>query len=70
MDNRKYGTAQKPTEPPQEDFPWPHFASIAMHKLINQWNLQPDSDDISLQDKQSFVRNYNVIELNIYKLGK
>ncbi|XP_060855584.1 uncharacterized protein LOC132933289 [Metopolophium dirhodum] len=41
-------------EPPQEDFPWPHFASIAMHKLINQWKLQPNSEDISLQDKRSF----------------
>lgn len=24
-----------------EDFPWPHFASLAMHNLINLWELQP-----------------------------
>ncbi|KAF0742061.1 Uncharacterized protein FWK35_00023036 [Aphis craccivora] len=28
--------------PPQEDFPWAHFASLAMHNLLNQWQLQPD----------------------------
>jgi len=36
-------------EQPQEDFPWPHIASFAMHKLINQWKTQPTSTDINLQ---------------------
>jgi len=31
----------KPKGPPQEDFPWPHFASLAMHNLIAHWDLQP-----------------------------
>lgn len=31
----------KPKGPPQEDFPWPHFASLAMHNLISHWDLQP-----------------------------
>lgn len=37
------GTSVKPKGPPQEDFPWPHFASLAMHNLINHWELQPIS---------------------------
>eukprot|EP00102_Acyrthosiphon_pisum_P016479 XP_008187451.1 PREDICTED: uncharacterized protein LOC100569519 isoform X2 [Acyrthosiphon pisum] len=50
----EHDTAPKPKEPPQEDFPWSHFASFAMYNLINQWKLQLNSKDISLQDKQSF----------------
>jgi len=34
-------SVSKAKGPPQEDFPWPHFASLAMHNLINQWELQP-----------------------------
>lgn len=34
-------TSAKPKGPPQEDFPWPHFASLAMHNLIAHWELQP-----------------------------
>ncbi|XP_025406213.1 double-stranded RNA-specific editase 1 isoform X2 [Sipha flava] len=34
-------TSSKPKGPPQEDFPWPHFASLAMHNLIAHWELQP-----------------------------
>ena len=33
-------TSSKPKGPPQEDFPWPHFASLAMHNLIAHWELQ------------------------------
>lgn len=36
-------TSVKPKGPPQEDFPWPHFASLAMHNLIAHWELQPVS---------------------------
>jgi len=27
--------------PPQDDFPWSNFASLAMHNLINQWEVKP-----------------------------
>jgi len=30
------GSISKSKEPPQEDFPLPHFASLAIHNLINQ----------------------------------
>ncbi|KAF0762341.1 mediator of RNA polymerase II transcription subunit 15-like [Aphis craccivora] len=33
------GSISKPKGPPQEDFPWPQLASLAMHNLINQWEL-------------------------------
>lgn len=32
--------------PPQEDFPWPHFASLAMHNLISHWDLQPTAKSV------------------------
>lgn len=41
MEGSENGTTVKPKGPPQEDFPWPHFASLAMHNLINHWELQP-----------------------------
>ncbi|KAF0754089.1 mediator of RNA polymerase II transcription subunit 15-like [Aphis craccivora] len=28
--------------PPQEDFPWSNFASLAMYKLLNQWAVKPN----------------------------
>ncbi|CAI6373224.1 unnamed protein product [Macrosiphum euphorbiae] len=46
------GTVRKPNGPPQEDFPWPHFASLAMHNLIHQWKLQPVSKAINLQEEK------------------
>jgi dsRNA-specific ribonuclease len=36
-------TSSKPKGPSEEDFPWPHFGSLAMHNLITQWELQPVS---------------------------
>ncbi|CAI6377387.1 unnamed protein product [Macrosiphum euphorbiae] len=42
------GTVRKPNGPPQEDFPWPNFASLAIH----QWKLQPVSKAINLQEEQ------------------
>ncbi|XP_025191758.1 uncharacterized protein LOC112592009 [Melanaphis sacchari] len=41
MEVGENSSVSKPKGPPQEDFPWPHFASLAMHNLINQWELQP-----------------------------
>ena len=46
------GTVRKPNGPPQEDFPWPNFTSLAMHNLIHQWKLQPVSKAINLQEEQ------------------
>lgn len=43
MDTSGSTTSVKPKGPPQEDFPWQHFASLAMHNLIAHWELQPIS---------------------------
>lgn len=40
-ENETGTTSVKFKGPPQEDFPWPHFASLAMHNLIAHWELQP-----------------------------
>ncbi|XP_015380288.1 PREDICTED: uncharacterized protein LOC107174011 isoform X2 [Diuraphis noxia] len=53
MEDGENGIVSKPKGPPQEDFPWPHFASLAMHNLIHQWELQPVSKAINLQEEQS-----------------
>jgi len=45
------GTVLKTKEPLHDNFPWSHFASLAMHKLINQWELQAVSKDINLQEQ-------------------
>ncbi|XP_022178131.1 uncharacterized protein LOC111039115 [Myzus persicae] len=55
MENGENGTAQKPMGPPQEEFPWPHFASLAMYQLINHWKIQPAPKGINLQDERSKV---------------
>lgn len=47
------GAEPIPITPSQDDFPWPHIAALAMHKLINLWNLQPLSTNINLKDEQS-----------------
>jgi len=41
MEVGENGSISKPKRPPQENFPWLHFASLAMHNLIDQWKLQP-----------------------------
>jgi len=41
MEVGKNDSVSKPNRPPQEDFPWPQFASLAMNSLMNQWKLQP-----------------------------
>lgn len=55
MGDGKNNTALNFIEQPQEDFPWPHFASFAMHKLINQWKTHPASTDIKLQDQSGLL---------------
>jgi len=52
MEDGDNGTVSKHKGPPQEDFPWPHFASLAMHNLIHQWELQPVSKSINLQEEK------------------
>jgi len=39
MELGENGSISKPKGPPQEDFPWPQLASLAMYNLINQWKL-------------------------------
>ncbi|XP_022172564.1 uncharacterized protein LOC111035307 isoform X2 [Myzus persicae] len=51
VEDGENGIVSKPKGPPQEDFPWPHFASLAMHNLIHQWELQPVSKAINLQEE-------------------
>lgn len=46
MEGSENGSSVKSKGPPQEDFPWPHFASLAMHNLIAHWDLQPVSKSI------------------------
>ncbi|VVC26497.1 Hypothetical protein CINCED_3A019714 [Cinara cedri] len=41
VDSTDNSNSVKSKGPPQEDFPWPHFASLAMHNLISHWDLQP-----------------------------
>ncbi|VVC26038.1 Double-stranded RNA-binding domain [Cinara cedri] len=40
MDSTDNINSAEPMELPEEDFPWSHFASLAMHTLINQWDIQ------------------------------
>lgn len=47
MEDSENGTTSKSKGPPQEDFPWPHFASLAMHNLMNHWELQPTTKVVS-----------------------
>jgi len=53
MEVEENGTASKPIKSLQDEFPWAHFGSLAMHKLINLWGLQSSSKDINLQDERS-----------------
>lgn len=48
-DSENDGAPSKPKGPPQEDFPWPHFASLAMHNLINHWEILPTSKMIDVE---------------------
>ncbi|XP_060858050.1 uncharacterized protein LOC132935493 isoform X2 [Metopolophium dirhodum] len=56
MVDGEIGTGPKPNEHPQDDFPWPLFASLAMHNLMHQWKLQPGSKATNLQEKQTNVK--------------
>ncbi|XP_027851881.1 uncharacterized protein LOC114130973 [Aphis gossypii] len=53
------GSVSKPKGHPQEDFPWPNFAALAMHNLMNQWNIQPvESTVIKPQPKTVGMRKF------------
>jgi len=53
MKVEEHGSVSGPVIPSQDDFPWPHFASLALHKLINLWKLQPLLTNINLNDERS-----------------
>ncbi|XP_022183308.1 uncharacterized protein LOC111042897 [Myzus persicae] len=57
MKNKEKGTVPKPKDFLHDDFPWSHFASLGMHKLINQWELQSVSKAITLQDQPNFIKS-------------
>ncbi|KAE9528551.1 hypothetical protein AGLY_012122 [Aphis glycines] len=59
MEVGEIDSVSKPKGHPQEDFPWPNFVSLAMHNLINQWNIQPvESTFIKSQPKTAAVRKF------------
>jgi hypothetical protein len=73
MEIGENSSVSKPKGPPQEDFPWSHFASLAMHNLINQWELQPVvTKDNYVQEEpnviksQPKVNNYYNLPFTIY----
>jgi len=73
MEDRENGSVSKPIRPSQDDFPWPHYASLAMYNLLQQWELQPSPRAINLQEKQldaiSFplpTVNYHLFTITIY----
>jgi len=39
MEVRENGSISEPKGIPQDDFPWGNFASLALYKLINQWEI-------------------------------
>jgi len=41
--------------PPPDDFPWSHFASLAMHNLINHWEINHVVETHNYVQKQSIV---------------
>jgi len=55
MEVGENGSISKAKGLPQEDFPWRHFASLAMYNLINQWKLQPAVTRASYVQKKSTV---------------
>lgn len=64
MKNKEKGTVPKPKDFLHDDFPWSHFASLGMHKLINQWELQSVSKAITLQDQPNFIKSPPKVEVN------
>lgn len=58
-DGDKDSIPTKPKGPPQEDFPWPHFASLAMHNLITHWELQPVAK--VMQEETKVAPKVNII---------
>lgn len=65
-DSETISSPTKPKGPPQEDFPWPHFASLAMHNLITQWELQPSSSKVTPED--TTVKTQPKVSIYLYIL--
>lgn len=61
------GTVSKTKKPLPDNFPWPHFASLAMHNLMEKWEIQPVSEAINLQEKEPKVKMNNRL-FTIYNL--
>lgn len=70
MDNNEHNTPEKPKGPPQEDFPWPHFASLAMHNLIAHWELQPVAKVIQEETKVKVAPKVGLYDIIYYKCFK
>ena len=41
--------------PPQDDFPWPHFVSMAIYNLLHHWGKEDISKPINLQEEKPNV---------------
>lgn len=53
------GTVSNTKKPLPDNFPWPHFASLAMHNLMEKWEIQPVSEAINLQEEEPKVKMNN-----------
>ncbi|XP_015376701.1 PREDICTED: uncharacterized protein LOC107170983 [Diuraphis noxia] len=67
MEGGEIGMISKPKRYPQEDFPWPHFASLAMHNLFLQWKLQPASKAINLQEQFNAIKSSSMPKIGAMK---
>jgi len=56
MEVEENDSISKSKEPPQEDFLWSHFASFAMHNLINHWELQPVVLRANVQGESTVIK--------------
>lgn len=68
MEDAENAIVPKPKGPPQEDFPWPHFASLAMHNLINQWELKSVLKSGSSQEEPNIVKSSVKVNYNLYSI--
>jgi len=56
-------TSAKSKGTPLDDFPWSHFASLAMHNLMNLWELQPISKDFPEKTKVSIYLYFCALDM-------
>lgn len=56
MEDGEISTVSKLKKPPQEEFPWPQFAALAMHNLITRWDIQPASKGSSLNEEPDVIK--------------